>query len=167
MERFEVGDFVVHPAYGVGRVVEIEEKEFSAKGIHLYYKVTLPKRTVWIPVEANGSLGLRPATDKRELDRYRRLLKSPPIPMIKNHHRRHLDLVSRLKQGSFQVLCEIVRDLTAWGRRKPLGPSDAAILHKTQESLYQEWATAAGVSIAEAGKEVQSLLQVTRRASVG
>jgi len=55
-----------------------------------------------------------------------------------------------------------VRDLTAWGWRKSLNRTDAVTLKKTQESLCQEWATAAGVSIAEATKEVKSLLQTTQ-----
>jgi RNA polymerase-interacting CarD/CdnL/TRCF family regulator len=64
-------------------------------------------------------------------------------------------------------MCEVVRDLTAWGWRKPLNRTDAVTLKKTQESLYQEWATAAGVSIAEATNEVKSLLQTTQQASLG
>jgi len=106
-------------------------------------------------------------TVKSELEQYRNLLKSPPVPLHKNHHRRHLELVSRLKQGSFQVVCEVVRDLTAWGWRKPLGQTDTSTLQKTRESLYQEWATAAGVSMVEAIKEVESLLRTTRQASIG
>jgi len=162
--QFKVGDPVVHPAYGIGRIVEIEEKRFSEKGARLYYKVTLPKRTIWIPVEVHGAGGLRLVTAKNELDHYRNLLKSRPVPLHKNHHRRHLELVSRLKQGSFQVVCEVVRDLTAWGWQKPLGQTDSATLQKTRHSLYQEWATAAGVSTTEAIKEIDSLLVATRQA---
>jgi hypothetical protein len=40
-------------------------------------------------------------------------------------------------------------------------------LQKTRESLYQEWATAAGVSKTEAIKEVESLLLATRQAYMG
>ena len=35
------------------------------------------------------------------------------------------------------------------------------ILAKTRKSLYEEWATAAGFSIAEAIKEIDSLLRLT------
>lgn len=160
--QFNINDWVVHPAYGTGCIVAIEEKDFSGKGLRLYYKVTLPRRTVWLPVETEDDTGLRLVTAKSELDRYRTLLTTPPEPLEKNHHRRHLELISRLKSGSFQVLCEVVRDLTAWGRRKPLGRTDATTLQKTQQSLYQEWAAAAGISTLEAIKEIDSLLLVTR-----
>ena len=159
---FEIGDQVVHPVYGIGYVTRIEEKQISDEEKRLYYKVEAPKRSLWIPVETQKTMGLREVTAGRDLDRYRALLKSPPISLIKNHHRRHRDLISRLKQGSFQIICEIVRDLTAWGWRKPLGPTDQATLRKTRESLCQEWAIAAGVSKAEADKEVESLLECSQ-----
>ncbi|MBI1881608.1 MAG: hypothetical protein HYR94_25795 [Chloroflexi bacterium] len=165
--QFEVGDRVVHPTYGIGHIVGVEEKQFFEKGARLYYKVVLPKRTVWIPIEAQEAGGLRLITAKSELDQYRNLLKSPPIPLEKNHHRRHPALVRRLRGGSFQVLCEVVRDLTAWGWRKPLGPTDMATLQKIRQSLSQEWATAAGVSTTEAIKEIDSLLRATRQAFMG
>ena len=151
----------------MGHIVKIKEKQFSEKVARLYYKVILSKHTIWIPVEAQTTIGLRLVTAKNDLDQYRDLLESPPTPMPKNHHKRHLELVSRLKQGSFQVMCEVVRDLTAWGWRKPLGPTDKATLQKTRESLYREWATAAGVTITEAIKEIDSLLRTSRQAFMG
>jgi len=165
--QFKAGDFVVHPVYGMGHIAKIEEKQFSEKEVRLYYKITLPKFSMWIPVAAQRAIKLRPVTTKNDLDQYRNLLKGYPVPLPKNHHRRHLELVSRLKEGSFQVVCEVVRDLTAWGWRKPLGRTDTATLKKTRESLYQEWATAAGVSMAEAIKEVESLLLATQQAYMG
>jgi RNA polymerase-interacting CarD/CdnL/TRCF family regulator len=157
----------MHPVYGLGHLVKIEEKQFSEMGACLYYKITLPRSTVWTPVEPQASIGLRLVAASSDLDRYRDLLRSRPVPLHKDHRRRQLELVSRLNQGSFQVVCEVVRDLTAWGWRKPLNRTDTVTLKKTQESLYQEWATAAGVSIAEAIKEVKSLLQTTQQASLG
>jgi CarD family transcriptional regulator len=162
--QFTVGDFVVHPVYGLGHLVKIEERQFSEMQARLYYQITLPGCTVWIPVEAQATIGLRLVT--ADLGQYRDLLRSRPVPLHKDHRRRHLELVSRLNQGSFQMVCEVVRDLTAWGRQKPLNRTDTVTLKKTQESLYQEWATAAGISIAEAMKEIEFLLQTTQQVSL-
>jgi len=127
----------------------------------------LPKSTVWIPVEAQAAIGLRLVTAKSDLDYYRDLLKGRPVPLQEDCKQRHLELASRLNQGSFQVMCEVVRDLTAWRWQKPLGRTDIVTLKKAEESLYQEWATADGVSIAEAIQEVKSLLQTTQQACLG
>jgi len=164
---FKVGDLVVHPAYGIGHIANVEEKQFSEQGTHLYYKVALAKRSIWIPVETQEASGIRLITPESDLGQYRNVLKSRPAPLDKNHHHRHLELANRLKKNSFQVMCEVVRDLTAWGWRKPLGPTDMATLQKTRRSLYQEWAMAAGVSTPEAIKEIDSLLLVTQHAFMG
>lgn len=162
--QFRVGDAVVHPIYGIGHIATTEEKTFPKQGSRLYYHVVLPKRDIWIAVEAQEVSGLRLITPKSELDRYRMVLKSRPVPLHKNHHHRHLELVNRLKQGSFQAICEVMRDLTAWGWRKPLGPTDSATLQKTRNSLYGEWAIAAGISTVEAIKEIDSLMVATQQA---
>jgi len=165
--QFKVGDVVVHPVYGMGDIVKIEEKRLSAIGARLYYEIALPRSTIWIPVSAQATVGLRLITAKSDLDQYRDLLKSPPVPLKNDHpQRRHLELARRLKKGSFQAMCEVVRDLTASGQQKPLGPSDKAALQKAQERLYHEWATAADISIAEATKEINTLLQAAQEETV-
>jgi RNA polymerase-interacting CarD/CdnL/TRCF family regulator len=105
-------------------------------------------------------------TAKRDLDQFRNLLKSRPMTLPKNHHKRHLELVSRLKECSFQAVCEVVRDLTALSQGKVLGPTDKATLQKNREILYQEWTMAADISRAEAIEEVESLLRATQPAAV-
>jgi CarD family transcriptional regulator len=158
---FKIGDFVVHPVYGVGDIIKIEEKRFSGITARLYYKVALTRSTIWIPVEAQTAVGLRLVTAKRDLGQYRNLLKNRPVLLQNNHAQRHMELASRLKEGSFRVMCEIVRDLTISGRRKPLGRSDAGILQKTRGRLLQEWAASAGVSVAAATEEIDTLLLTT------
>lgn len=159
--KFKVGDFAIHPIYGVGEVVEIEERQFSEEETQLYYKVALYRNTIWIPVEAQRTIGLRSVTDKSELDQYRDVLKSPPAPIPKKYNQRHQEQGRHLKEGSFRVVCEVVRDLTAWNLQKPLGSADKATLEKTREKLYGEWAMAANIPIPEATEEVNGLLPST------
>ena len=162
LELFNIDDFVVHPVYGVGQVIQIEERQFSEEEDRQYYKVVLDKLTLWIPVDAQELIGLRPVTARSDLDQYRNLLRSRPASMVFDQApQRHMELTRRLKRGSFRLMCEVVRDLTVMGRQKPLGRSDTTILQTTREKLLQEWATAAGISIAEATNEIDTLLQET------
>ena len=48
---FQIGDFVFHPAHGVGRIVRLEERRFVREQARLYYEVLTPKSTIWVPVE--------------------------------------------------------------------------------------------------------------------
>lgn len=163
---FKVGAAVVHPVYGVGRIVKIEKKQFSDIKVRRYYQIALSIRnTIWVPLEAQADIGLRLATAKKDLDQYRRLLKSQPVALNEDHSKRRAELTDRLKQGSLQVMCEIVRDLTASNERKRLGSTERALLLKARESLCQEWAVAANVSETEATQEIDSLLETTQQAS--
>ena len=165
--QLKIGDLVVHPAFGLGYIVEIEERPLSEKKTHLYYKIVRLKHTMWIRVEAQEATGLRLVTAQSELDHYRDLLKSPPVALDTNFQQRHLELVSLLNQGSFQGVCEVMRDLTAWGGREPLNRADTTTLQKTRDSLSQEWAAAAGVSPTEAIREIDSLLLAPQPAYIG
>ncbi|HEX9922511.1 MAG TPA: CarD family transcriptional regulator [Anaerolineae bacterium] len=162
---FNVGDFIVHPVYGVGHLVKIEERQFSKEAASLYYQISWPKRQVWIPVAAQKAGGLRLVTARRELDRYRTVLKGQPTLLSKNYYQRRQELLNCLDQGSFQSVCEVVRDLTARSRHKRLSRTDGDTLRQTRQALCHEWATAAGLSRTEASQEIDALLLVTEPTS--
>lgn len=161
--QLKIGDLVVHPIYGVGDIVKIEEKQFSEIEACLYYQIAFSGSTLWIPVKAQADVGLRLVIAKSDLDQYRGVLKTTPDPLNKGKpQRRHLELAERLKPGSFRVMCEVVRDLTALSRKKSLGVTAKTMLRRTRERLQQEWAVAANLSVAEATQEIDTLLQVTQ-----
>lgn len=58
----------------------------------------------------------------------RNLLRNPPTPLDKNYHQRPRHLGSRLNQGLFRDVHEVVRDLTAWGWPKSYRPDRYAHL---------------------------------------
>ncbi len=158
---FNVGDWLVHPSHGVGQVVRLERKQF-AQAAQLYYEVVISQGTLWVPAETPPA-GLRGVTAKGDLPRYRTLLKGSPGLLSKDHHQRRSELQERLKQGTFQVKCEVVRDLTAYGWPRQLGEADTALLRRARESLCQEWAAAEAVTVADATQEVEALLREARQ----
>jgi len=160
---FEVDERVVHPKHGVGRVVRLESKQVGLGSERLYYRVALSKGTIWVPVEGSPG-GLRKLTAKGDLGQYRRLLRSRPTPLSPNHRQRQLELLERMKQSSFRARCEVVRDLAALSWHKPLGESVAALLRAAHGVLDEEWAAAEGLSVHEATREVEALLQEGKQA---
>jgi RNA polymerase-interacting CarD/CdnL/TRCF family regulator len=155
---FEVNDWVVHPRHGVGQVVRLEERRFDSSAARLYYEVSIPNGTFWAQA-ADSSGRLRKLTSKSDLARYRRLLMSRPQPLAADHRQLQFDLTERLRQGSFQARCEVVRDLTAHGWYKRLSEGNAMLLRTAHDALYQEWAAADGLSLLDATREVEALLR--------
>ncbi len=162
---YQVNDYVVHPAHGVGRVIGLATQSFFEAEARVYYEIAIPRNSkVWVPVDNDVAIGLRPLTPKSELKHYRGVLRSRPVSLILDHRQRHLELINRLKVGLFQNLCEVVRDLTARRWLKPLNELDSRTLRKTHDGLCEEWAAADGISIQEAAKEVDALLLEARQA---
>ncbi|HSD85392.1 MAG TPA: CarD family transcriptional regulator [Anaerolineae bacterium] len=156
---FSTGDEVVHPNYGVGHIVRMEERQLAEAKTRLYYVLAFGKATVWIPVDNGAASALRLVTAAGDLDHYRTLLKSCPVELDRDYKKRRLDINEQLTQGSFQVTCEIVRDLTALGWHRTLTGIDASLLSKVRTNLCEEWAASTGRPLPEAIQEVTTLLQ--------
>lgn len=156
---FEIGDTVVHPQYGVGNVVRLEDREFERGSIRRYYEISIPGgSTVWVPVDLLNS-GLRPLAGKSELAHCREILKSHPQRLTEDGRIRQPELVARLKRGTIAAHCEVVRDLSAFVAHKPAYGTITAFLEATQRVLYQEWGMIEGITVGEAAAEINSLLE--------
>jgi CarD family transcriptional regulator len=157
--EFKTGDDVVHPNHGVGNIMRLEERELATSGMCWYYVLAIGTSQVWMPVPTDGKTTLRAVTRKQDLEHYRTVLSSQPNLLERDFKKRHLALIERLTHSSFQVMCEIVRDLSALGWEKPMGETDATLLKRIQDNLRREWAAATGQSPQEAIQEVEALLR--------
>lgn len=153
-----IGDRVVHPQYGVGQVVKLEEREFEPGVMRQYYEISIPGSTLWVPQD-QSTFGLRKLTVKSEIDTCRQVLSSRPVPLTEDSRLRQAELSARLKKGTIVAHCEVVRDLAAYGAHKPISGTIAALLRGAQDVLCQEWAAVEEISLAEATAEISSLLE--------
>lgn len=159
---FEVGEQVVHPQHGVGRIVKLEEREFERGRTRRYYEVLLPgSSTIWVPVDLPNS-GLRKLAQPSELAHCREILKAQPAPLTADGRVRQSELVSQLKRGTIASQCEVVRDLSAFLAHKPAYGTITAFLEAVRGVLNQEWAIVQGISLPEAASEIGVLLEGSR-----
>ena len=159
---FKIGDRVVHPQYGVGQIVKLDEKEFEPGVMRRYYEISIPGgSTVWVPVDL-GTSGLRKLTARSEINHCRQILASHPSPLTEDARLRQSDLSVRLRQGTIAAHCEVVRDLAAHGAHKPISGTIAAFLQSTQNVLCQEWAIVEEITLAEAEAQVGLLLEKSK-----
>ena len=160
--KFAIGDKVVHPQHGVGFVAGLEEKQFKPNSARMYYVVSIPDTTLWVPVDLSTS-GLRKLGLKSELEGCRQALQAAPQAL--NPGRDMLNnLSTRIKQGTIMAQCEVVRDLAAFGRQKPLYGPIADFQRMALNVLCQEWAAVKGINQAEAAHEISTLLKKGRAA---
>ena len=159
---FQVGDQVVHPQHGVGRVVKLEDKEFETGLIRRYYEISmLGGSTVWAPVDL-ATVGLRKPAERLEVVRCRKILVSRPAPLVDEARSRQSNLLARLRQGTISTFCEVVRDLYAFGEHKSLYGTIAGFYRVTKDVLCQEWSIVEGITHLEALQEIDALLEKGR-----
>lgn len=156
--NFNRGDQVVHRDFGVGTVVTIELMSFSHNQLRLFYRVEFLKTTIWVSVSSQSSKGLRLITPPKKLEQFRALLKSSPAVLDADFRNRQKKLENQIDRGTFQSLCEIVRDLSAWNVWEPLNNYEKALLKQTRASLAMEWSITSGLEIREALDEIDSCL---------
>lgn len=160
---FKTGDRVIHPRHGLGRVTNLAVKQFVQGEKRPFYEISFPGSTLWVPVNLSTS-GIRKLTVKSEITKCRRLLESPATPLNSDPRLRQVEMDAHLKLGTLTAHCEVVRDLTAHGWRKPLSGGISIFLHTIQNVLYQEWAAVEGITPLEAAIEIESLLQKGKQA---
>ncbi len=156
--QFRVDEQVVHLNHGVGRIAGIVTNAFAKAEPQQYYEVVLDQSTVWVPVAGTGVSELRALTPRRDLERYRAILRARPTDLVADHRQRRLDLLKQLKSGTFDSLCMVVRDLTARARVKPLNELDSLTLRQAHANLSREWSAADGLTLAEAARHIEALL---------
>jgi RNA polymerase-interacting CarD/CdnL/TRCF family regulator len=158
--KFSIGDRVVHPQQGVGYVEKLEEKQFEPNKPRMYYVISIPDTTMWVPVDLTTS-GLRKLSVSSELEQCRQILQSASHPLIPDKVLL-ASLIGHINQGSIAAHCEVVRDLTAHGWHKPLYGPMAEFQRVILNVLAQEWAVVEGMSPAEATQEISALLKKGR-----
>ncbi len=163
--KFDIGDKVVHPQHGVGYVANLEEKQFEPNHSRKYYVISIPDTTLWVPVDLPTS-GLRKLSEKKELEQCRQVLQSAP-QTLKPERGLLTSLSEHINQGTIVAHCEVIRDLAAFGWRKPLYGPLSEFQRVILNVLCQEWAIVEGCSQAEASYEIAALLKKGKAAHEG
>jgi RNA polymerase-interacting CarD/CdnL/TRCF family regulator len=156
---FQVGDWVVHCAHGLGQVHAIEERMIDKKTV-LYYMVQLTDLTIWVPADENQNNRLRPPATAAEFKKSLSILSSPADQLISDRRQRNLQLLEMLKDGSVESLCRVLRNLTAHRHNRTWSEYDSALMNRVQKALIGEWSFILSVPRLDAQLELQRLLSV-------
>ncbi len=155
---FQIGDKLIHSTYGLGEVVLIEEKNIHGRATNCYVFRT-HDLTIWIPIDDLHQNSLRKPTMPNEFTNLFSILTSPGEPLPEDRILRKDQLTEYLKNGQIKSICQVVRDLTHFKRRKKLNDQEKFILERATDSLLTEWIYALGVSRNQAEHAMLKLLE--------
>ena len=160
--RFNIGDAVVHPIRGAGRIVGF--KEFETQGtLKQYYEIKLLKQTntsLMIPVGEAEDVGMRRALSESELNQVWEVLRETPQELPSNYRSRHKVINDRLQTGDVFQIAEAVRD-AGWRRQTEDGLTQKGkeLYKKGIRLLAAEIAVSRGTTLAKAKRELKTKLK--------
>jgi len=161
VNNYMIGSKVVHPCYGAGIIVGIQEKNISdAK--HYYYVIDTMAKSMklLVPVQQAQSIGLR---DVGEANKLRNVLQAcSTMPgegdILSDLRARQTGMRERLKTGQYPEVADVVRTLFFMNSRRPLGTIDRQLFDQGKEFLAGELALASGTGLHVALQEVEEVL---------
>jgi CarD family transcriptional regulator len=137
--EFELGDHVVYPHHGAGKVLKKEEKEmFGERREYLTIKILHNDMTVMVPTENAALAGLRRVIDEETVKKVLAVLEDEVSEMPKNWNRRFKHNRDKIKTGDIYELAEVVRNLALRESEKGLSTGEKQMFTRAKKILASE-----------------------------
>jgi len=137
--EFEVGDSVVYPHHGAGKVLRKEMKSvFGESREYLTIKILHNEMTVMVPTENAALAGLRRVIDEETVQKVLAVLQDECSEMPKNWNRRFKHNRDKIKTGDIYELAEVVRNLAIREAEKGLSTGEKQMFTRAKKILASE-----------------------------
>ena len=153
--EFSVGQVVVFPSQGVGKITAITDEVFKGEKIRYYnIYIEVSDTEAMIPVNRAKIKGIRAIVSAEEAEAALALLGEPCEPVTSDWKLRYQTNLDLLKKGSVKDIATIVRNLYNRSKIKELPILERKLYDSAKKLLEDEIAFAMGKS----SKEVEELL---------
>jgi CarD family transcriptional regulator len=158
--EFEVGDSVVYPHHGAGKVLRKEMKEVLGESReYLTIKILHNDMTVMVPTENAALAGLRRVIDEETVKKVLALLQDECSEMPKNWNRRFKHNRDKIKTGDIYELAEVVRNLAVRESQKGLSTGEKQMFTRAKKILASELMYALEMNEEEVEEHIYALLE--------
>ena len=156
---FAVGDKVVYPHHGAGKIIKKELKEIlGQRREYLTIQILYNDMTVMVPCENAEAAGLRKVIDEEVVDEVLAVLKDDGTQMPKNWNRRFKHNRDKIKTGDIFELAEVVRNLSIRDLDKGLSTGEKQMFGRAKKILASELMYAKDMDEDEAAEWLDGVL---------
>lgn len=159
MLDYHIGDTVIHQQYGLGKIIEMDEKMIHERQTLCYVVSTQNNTTLWVTADNPEKSSIRLPTPESAFEALFDILRSPGRPLPLDRFERKTQLTERLKAGDIASICTVIRDLAQFRREKKLNDYDETIFQRAQNFLLAEWAYVLSVTHSQANRSLMELLE--------
>jgi CarD family transcriptional regulator len=148
---FSIGDKVVYPTHGVGRIEAIEEKEVGGARMSFYVLSIYGKDIkIMVPTVNADKIGLRQVVKEEELERVFDILSDGIDKMPLKWNKRYIFNMDKIKTGSIYEIAEVFRNLTLLSKEKELSFGEKKMLDSTRDLIVKEIAYSKKIETSQA-----------------
>jgi CarD family transcriptional regulator len=165
---YKVGDKVVYPHHGAGKVLKKEKREMIGEAReYLTIKILHNDMTVMVPSDSAGRAGLRRVIGEPEVERVLTVLRDDMSQMPKNWNRRFKHNRDKMKTGDIFELAEVVRNLAIRDFEKGLSTGEKQMFTRAKKILASELMYALDMEEKDAEDYLDDLLEETNTERAG
>lgn len=158
--RFKPNEFVVYPAHGVGKIVDVEEQEIAGSKLELYViDFDKEKMRLRVPIGKCDAVGMRKLTEKTELDEALNVLRGRARVKRTMWSRRAQEYEAKINSGDIIALAEVVRDLFRSDKQPEQSYSERQLFEAALDRFAREVAAVKKLTEAAAVREVEDVLE--------
>ncbi len=156
---FRIGELVVYPAHGVGKVTMIEEQEIAGARLELYIvDFEKEKLRLKVPTGRAEQKGMRRLSDKAQIEQALRVLKGRARIKRTMWSRRAQEYDAKINSGDLISVAEVVRDLYRSERQPEQSYSERQLFEQALERMAREIAAVRKMDDDQAIKELTDYL---------
>jgi CarD family transcriptional regulator len=158
---FKVGEFVVYPAHGVGKLIDVEEHDVGGVKIKLYV-ITFDKdhMTLRLPVDKAIAAGLRGISEKDEMVSALKMLSVKTKRKKVMWSRRAQEYETKINSGNIEHLADVIRELYIYQLNKDQSYSERQIYQTALDRFARELSIVENIDEEAAIGRIQSFLSV-------
>jgi CarD family transcriptional regulator len=136
---FEVGDYVVYPKHGVGRVIELQKSEIAGMQLELYVlRFEKEKMTLRVPTNKAEGVGMRKLSSDKTLKEALQVLTTKPKVKRTMWARRAQEYEAKINSGDLVSIAEVTRDLFRADDQPEQSYSERQIFEAASSRLARE-----------------------------
>lgn len=145
-----IGDIVVYPMHGAGKIAGMEDCEIMGER-KSYYVLELPMGNlkVMIPADNIENIGLREVIGEEELNEVLNVLKAKPEKSVGSWNKRFQANLDRMKSGDLKEVAAVARNLIKQDSQKRISSGEKRLMDLSKQILVSELIYAANKTIDE------------------
>ena len=158
--NFVVGDHVVYPKHGVGRVMEVQSSEIAGAKLELYVlRFEKERMTLRVPTNKADLVGMRKLSSSATLAEALITLKGKPRIKRTMWSRRAQEYEAKINSGDLVSIAEVVRDLHRAEDQPEQSYSERQIYEAAVSRLARELAAMENIDEPAAQKKIEQVLR--------